>query len=197
MLRSFNSSVKNIFSAFCEVLFPPLCVICKERSKTKLFCPPCWELCAFPDPAERCPHCSIQSDGLCRQCVKKPIFSFTHAFIFEETAPAFYLTRLESETIASFAIYAFIQLEWPVPDIIIPMPDCKEIALKFSEMLEKPLARTDPETIEEDKILLIMNRNSSVEQLRKVLGELSVTSPKRGFILSLFQPKSMENSRYY
>lgn len=189
MLQSFNSSVKSVFSAFCDLLFPPLCVICKERSKTKLFCPACWELCTFPDPVDRCPHCYSHSEGLCRRCVNKPIFSFTHAFIFEETDPAFHLARIDSETVAAFAIYAFIQLDWPIPDIVIPTPESREIALKFAEMLERPLGKIDPETIEEGKILLIFNKNQSIEDLQKVLRKLSLASPKRGFIISIFEPR--------
>ncbi|HSX13072.1 MAG TPA: hypothetical protein VLE96_01445 [Chlamydiales bacterium] len=189
MPLSFSSSVKSVFSAFSDILFPPLCVICKERSQTKVFCPSCWSLCSFPDPVNRCPHCFIESEGLCRQCVTKPLLPFTLGCIFEETDPAFHLSKMEGETVAAFAINAFVHLEWPIPDLVIPMPGGREVANYFAEMLQRPLGSTDPEAMNEDQVLLVLNAFHSVEELDKVVKKLALASPRRGFILSLFMPK--------
>lgn len=95
---------------------------------------------------------------------------------------------MESETIAAFAILAFVNLDWPTPDLVIPMPGAKEIALHFAEMIERPLGKVDPEAMEEEQVLFVINYNSTVDELENVLKILSLASPKRGYILSLFMP---------
>lgn len=189
MSPSFSSSVKNVFSAFCDTIFPPLCVICKEHAQTKIFCPLCWGLCAAPDPIERCPHCFTESDGLCGQCQRSPRLSFTLANVFEETDPAFHLAKMDSDTVAAFAIYAWVNLDWTFPDLVIPMPGSKEIAFRFAEMIERPLGSLDVEAMDEEQTLLVFNCGGALEELEKAVRGLSFAAPKRGYVLSLFAPR--------
>lgn len=189
MRPSFSSSVKSVFSAFYDAIFPPLCVNCKERCSTKIFCPTCWELCSAPDPIDRCPHCFTESEGLCRTCKKNPHISFTQAQVFEETDAAFHLSKMDSDTVAAFAIYAWVNLDWPIPDLVIPMPGSKEVALRFAEMIERPLASFDIEAMDEEQTLLVFNCGSPLEEVERAVKSLALASPKRGYVLSLFCPR--------
>lgn len=190
MIRNFSSSVKNAFLTFYkiwrDILFPPLCVICKEKRDTKIFCPLCWELCAFPDPAGRCPHCFVESDGLCRKCIKNPRLKFTQGFVFEETPPAFHLARQDSETVVAFMLAAWAKLNWEMPDLVLPMLGSKEVAFLFAEKIERPLGIWDIKAIEEELTLMVICVDSTMEEVEKALQILAKASPKRGYVLSLF-----------
>ena len=66
------------------------------------------------------------------------------------------------------------------------MPGSKEIAFLFAEKLEKPLGNWDIETIEEEQTLLVICVDSTIEDVDNALQILAKTTPKRGYILSLF-----------
>ncbi len=175
-----------------DLLFPPLCVICKERFEKKPFCPLCWDLCSLIDPVGRCPHCFEESQELCSRCRKKPWLVFTKAFVFEAVSPAFYLLQHHEDLMASFMICQWARLNWPVPDLVIAMPFMEMVAIHFSEKIQRPClffenqSLEDMEKIEEDLILLILDRGGLLESQKKVVQLLCATFPKRGYLLSLF-----------
>ncbi|MES2273292.1 MAG: hypothetical protein V4487_03790 [Chlamydiota bacterium] len=185
---------------FLDFIFPPLCLSCSERCSTKFFCPTCWELCAPPDPLERCRHCFgeiSQLGEVCGQCRKGPLLPIERAYVFEAGAPIWRFRKEEPSAIASFAVNQWIRLEWPVPDAIIPMPDpiSESITKAFASLLECPLVKAlrsegprfelKEGLIKEDLQLLLMNGSNSVESLRAAASALTEAFPKRTYLLSL------------
>ena len=194
------SSAKSVFSAcykiWRDMIFPPFCMSCGEPCETKLFCPDCWELCSPPDPAQKCPHCFEDSEGLCNRCRKAPLLPFSQAYVFDDVEPARLLVRQPSDIVAAFAMRSWIALDWLTPDVILPMPGSGEIALAFSEMIERPLAHLfagnrdghcDVEAINADQIILVIGEGGSLQEYKHAVKALSAAEPKRGYLLSLFQ----------
>ncbi len=144
------------------------------------------------DPMSRCPHCFEESEGLCFRCRKTPLMVFTKAFLFESFPSAFYLVKQNEDVIVSFLICGWARLDWQMPDLVIAAPTMEKIALQFSEKIEKPCLFlksylfSDVEKIEEDLVLLILDRGSGLEDQRKMVQSLASTFPKRGYLLSLF-----------
>ncbi len=70
---------------FLDLIFPPLCLACKERCRTKILCLECWALSELPDPVERCRHCFEEFDergNLCSQCLEKRLLPVMRAYVF-------------------------------------------------------------------------------------------------------------------
>lgn len=182
-----------------DFLFPPFCLACQERSSTKYLCPDCWQLSELPDPALRCRHCfeELYSNGdLCSQCRKNPILSAVRAAVFDPNAPARFLGLEPPEGLASFAIYQWIQLEWPLPDAVIPMPDSVSIAKVFADTIQCPFIRAlkgnceyRVDCLEEEGILLLIDRGNPIEKIQKAIISLSESFPKRIYLLTLFSLK--------
>jgi hypothetical protein len=194
MIPKFNFKGKSVFSAYCSILrdliFPPFCTSCEGPLDMKLFCSDCWSLCASPDPIDKCPHCFEDSEGLCSLCRRSPDLPFPQAYVFEDTEPAWILVRQQSDILASFMIRSWIQLDWEVPDVIFPMPGMEEVAFLFAEMIERPLAHfSDVDAIDEHQVILVIDQGSSLEELRKAIRSLSSASPKKGYLLTLFQTR--------
>lgn len=184
---------KNFCSGVLDVLFPSLCVICKERFEKKPFCAACWDLCSLIDPLGRCPHCFEESEGLCRRCLKNPWLVFTKAFVFESVTSALYLERHRDDLMASFLICQWAKLSWPVPDIVVSMPHMEKIAFDFAEKIERPCISLfksswifDAEKIDEGLVILLLDRGSPFENQREAARSLCSSFPKKGYLLSLF-----------
>jgi hypothetical protein len=128
--------------------------------------------------------------------VKGPRLPFTGAYVFEETEPARLLAQQSSDIIAAFALHAWVSFDWEVPDVIIPMRGAGGIAVVFSEMIRRPVAnlfthnrglRCDVDAIDEGQILLIINVDSPLEECTQAIRQLIGASPRRGYLLNLFQ----------
>ena len=190
-------SMKNLLQAFVDFIFPPLCLACRERCSTKFLCPDCWLQCSLPDPIERCRHCFEELDGrgnLCAQCRKNRILPIERAYVFDPESPARYLGTEAIDAMASFAFLQWIQLEWPLPDALIPMPDADSIAIgsALAHLLDIPFLRAlrsdceyKEDRLEEDEILLLFDVSNSIERLQKGAVALSEAFPKRIYLLSL------------
>jgi hypothetical protein len=116
------------------------------------------------------------------------------AYVFDPESPAFHLGCEAVDPMAGFAIVQWIQLEWPMPDAIVPMPDPDSTAIgkSFARMLDRPLAKAlrpnceyIEDRLEEEGELLLFDVSNSVELLRKAAFALSEAFPKRTYILSL------------
>jgi hypothetical protein len=171
-----------------DFLFPPLCRCCQEECETLYLCPACWSLSELPDPVERCRICFNERDrdhSLCTQCGEKPPLPATRAYVFESNAPIGRLGFDFPEAYAAFAYYQWVQLEWPLPDAIVSMPDrdSRAIAKVFASLLELPLIsyRDDLDQLE----LLLFDACNSLEIIRNETYKLVESFPKRIFILSL------------
>ncbi len=185
--------------SFIDLIFPPLCLACEEKCETKFLCPNCWQLCALPDPVERCRHCFEELEdrktNLCIQCRARRILPVVRAYVFDPESPARCLGLEAIEAIASFALIQWIQLEWPMPDAIVPMPDSDSLAIGsfFATLLDRPFVRAfradysyKEERLEEGQELLLFDISNSMQNLQKAVFTLSESFPKRIYLLSLF-----------
>jgi hypothetical protein len=185
-------------TAFLDLIFPPLCIACKNRCSTRFLCPNCWHLCELPDPVDRCRHCFEELDeraNLCKQCRHTALLSSVRGFVFDSESPARCLGLEATEAMAGFALIQWIQLEWPLPDAVIPMPDADSrlIARTFADWLQLPFVKVlnaqgkyCEDLIEEDLVLLVIDAANPFQKLREADQALREAFPKRTYILSLF-----------
>jgi hypothetical protein len=164
----------------------------------RFLCSSCWALCELPDPADRCRHCFEELDqrgNLCSLCRDKPILNAVRATVFDSESPGRYLGLDSPDAMAGFALLQWIQLEWPMPYAIVPMPDpeSQAVAKAFAALLDLPYIQAlqgDGEyregRLEEDEYLLLIDVSSSVAKLKKATDSLVGAFPKRIFLLTLF-----------
>lgn len=128
--------LKRVINSLVNLLYPPLCLHCDESidDKTALFCSSCQTLLTLIPPEERCSRCfslrDISEQKLCSECRQ----NFTHftsmAAAFDYMGPAATLVKKMkyadqpylSRGGGAFLAAQFLQLQWPVPDIVIPVP---------------------------------------------------------------------------
>ncbi|HSX37249.1 MAG TPA: hypothetical protein VLE95_00275 [Chlamydiales bacterium] len=187
-------------SKWLDVIFPPICKSCKEPCNTRLFCLPCWEECALPDPALRCRHCfEEEEDEICPQCRNKPQLAFPSAFVFETSSPALYLCQAAieecPEVLASFAFVQWERLGWPIPDVVIPCPGSLLVAKPFACLLNRPCFNVlrswngnwscDTSVLNEDRCFLLFSMENSMDDLASGIDALIQAFPKKIFVLTL------------
>ena len=190
--------VASVFKDWLDFIFPPLCDCCKEPCETTFLCPGCWELCSLPDPAERCRHCFAEKgEEICPACRIKAEFPFPSAFVFESTPPVFHLCikgKEEPEIAAAFALVQWERLDWPIPDSIVPLPGCRDLAKIFAAWLERPCAdvlqcsrgwNCDVDGLEENQLILVICRAATADEIRGAAEALYEAFPKKIFVLSL------------
>jgi len=116
------------------------------------------------------------------------------AYVFDPESPAYRLGLEAIHAMASFTFLQWIQLEWPLPDVIVPMPDRESVAigLSFALLIDRPFARAlrgdceyKENRLEEDQEVLLFDVSNPVEQLRKAALSLSESFPKRVRLISL------------
>jgi hypothetical protein len=151
----------------------------------------------LPDPVERCRHCFEELDGkgnLCLQCRKEKWLPIVRAYVFDPESPAHFLGTEALDAMAGFALIQWIQLEWPLPDGIVPMPDADSIAIggALARQLNVPFIRAlnsdwsyKEDRLEEDQELLLFDVSNSIEKLKKAAYALGEAFPKRVYLLSL------------
>lgn len=189
--------LRSILNAWGDLFFPPFCLSCQSRSETKLFCPSCWTLCAPPDAEGRCNLCFEEAEeSVCARC-RQNALPFLKAHVFERFAPPLYLARERSDMVPFFALHQWAKLSWSIPDAVVPMPNAKSLALAFAKGIERPFANVlrprrddswecDREVLEENQVLLLIDQESSWADLHRATQALAETSPKKGYVLSLF-----------
>jgi hypothetical protein len=116
------------------------------------------------------------------------------AYVFDPESPARFLGIEAIDAMASFAYLQWIQLEWPLPDAIIPMPDADSLAIgrALAQLLNVPFIRAlrydgeyKEDRLEEDQILLLFDVSNSMERLQRSAFAISEAFPKRIYLLSL------------
>lgn len=185
-------------SQLLDFFYPPLCLSCQERSSTRFLCPNCWLFCALPDPVDRCRHCFEELDqrhDLCKRCRDEPALAATRAYVFDPASPAHYLGLDAPEAMAGFAYIQWLQLEWPAPTALIPMPDRDSISIgrALADLMEIPFIRAlafdgiyKEGRLEEDEMLLLFDVSNFIDQIQKAAHSLADASPKKIYQLSLF-----------
>ncbi len=125
---------KRIAHSFLDLLYPPLCLHCGESiaAEEPLFCASCLEELVLIDPAHRCPFCFQEHEmatlSACLECRRHPPIFNRLAAACDELGPAkTLLARLKSRPALAKGAGAlmaaqFLKLEWPFPDLIVPVP---------------------------------------------------------------------------
>lgn len=141
MKQILNKATKSVLS----LLYPPLCIHCKEGlySDIHLLCANCLDLLELIDPSERCPYCFSSSycieNKVCGDCRKRhPIFNGLAAS-FDYVGPAATLIRklkysdqvYLAKGCGAYLAAQFLRLDWPMPDVIVPVP------IAFTHWLER------------------------------------------------------------
>ncbi|EKE08346.1 MAG: hypothetical protein ACD_17C00218G0002 [uncultured bacterium] len=193
-----RKSFWGFFNSILDCFYPPLCIHCNERTDLISLCSQCWQLSQLPDPVLHCKYCFdllTDEQSLCAQCKQKPLLPVRRAFVFDKGAPAHLLGMHQAEGLAGFAVFQWIQLEWPFPDAVIPMPDTssKKIGRAFADLLNVPFIQAlkpsyayVEERLEEDQALLIFDVRNDWEFLHKCATSLSEAFPKKMYVLTLF-----------
>ncbi|MBS4167406.1 hypothetical protein PARA125_000027 [Parachlamydia sp. AcF125] len=121
-----------------HLIYPPICLECQGslQNPESVFCYFCSEQLSLINPRERCCYCFepkhvFREDvQLCKRCaLRAPLFRGMGA-AFDYFGPAATLvTHLKdfnkpylAEGAGAFLAYQFFQLQWPIPDLIVPVP---------------------------------------------------------------------------
>ena len=129
--------LREVGSSFLDLIYTPLCLHCDEpldRSQP-LFCSYCLPLLIPINPIQRCPFCfssdfDPQLQKCCDVCMQKPPSVRKMASVFDYEGPASTLIKklkyggqpYLAEGAGAYLAAQFVQLDWPMPDCIVPMP---------------------------------------------------------------------------
>lgn len=157
--------LRCISQAFINLLYPPLCLHCQAamHNDTHLLCDPCVELLELINPAERCPQCFsanyCSNKRLCNECLQRAPILDGIAAAFDYVGPAASLVRklkyanqpYLAKGCAAYLAAQFLQLNWPMPDVIVPVPislthllergynQSMQLSLHLAEILQVPV----------------------------------------------------------
>lgn len=133
-----------MLQALSDLFYPPICLQCGAaiEKHPAILCDICLSLLELIDPEERCPACFSshysKETGKCGDCQKNSHI-YQSAAAFEYTGPAATLVkRLKysnqpylAKGLAAYLIAQFVRLNWPKPDLVIPVP------IAFTHLLER------------------------------------------------------------
>ena len=138
---------------FLNILYPPLCLHCEEHLEKDrtLFCTVCLEQMAPIDPEGRCRICFAEEHP-CQRCMARTVAIKRQAaacsYFGSARTLAAYLKKGNTQFLsaaASLMLLQFSHLEWPLPDLIVPIPGslwerCKK-GKNINTLLAKEMAR--------------------------------------------------------
>lgn len=128
---------KSIGRSFLDLLYPPVCLHCKEiieACQERLFCSECLQLLTLIEPDERCPYCFAEREmaklSACLGCRRNPPKLDGIASACDNMGPArTLLNSIKSGDRPYLANGAgalmaaqFVRLQRPFPDLIVPIP---------------------------------------------------------------------------
>lgn len=195
----------SFFRSLVDLVFPPICVSCKEVTQLKYLCENCWLQSSLLDLNGRCTHCfdEIEEGVLCARCARNPLLPFQRAAVFDRQSPIFEVLNPDHAiAAASFAYYQWLKLDWAEPDLIISIPpDKSKVCRAFSDLCSKPNPKLfrriawplqtekwevfEP-LIEEHSTVLLFDEGASLKQLQLATTALSAAFPKKVYLISLF-----------
>lgn len=134
-----------MISHLLNFLYPPCCLHCDALidEKKAFLCPSCFSLLSLINPIRRCNSCF--NDGLldgqliCQICEKNPPPWEFGASAFDYEGPAASLIiamkygncSYLAKGLSGFMAAQFLSLNWPLPDLLIPVP------VSFSRFMER------------------------------------------------------------
>lgn len=129
--------MKQVIHSFLDFLFPPLCLHCGDliTKKKSLLCTICSNLLQMIEPKGRCLYCFNEMDheqkqNICPRCIRKSSIFHRIASVFDYIGPAATLVKklkygnqpYLAKGAGAFLTAQFIKLNWPIPDLIVPVP---------------------------------------------------------------------------
>jgi ComF family protein len=116
-------------------IFPPLCIHCSSQTKSSKFpfCQTCFGTLEKICPQERCAWCfSEKEEGspFCRNCRDYPLGLKGVAAVFEHFGTSSSLLKEWkichrpdlAKGLAAWLALQFTELNWPIPELIVPIP---------------------------------------------------------------------------
>ena len=132
----FKKPFNLLFGALKEFAYPSICLHCLQINdhKNKHLCADCLTHLKFIDPQERCQSCFIyledSTQKICLPCLQSS-YPFTKVgAVFDYTGPAKTLVKAfkyENQPylasgLSSYLALQFLELNWPMPNLIVPVP---------------------------------------------------------------------------
>ena len=149
------------FSRILDFIYPPICIHCGEvvRGKDSLLCNLCGSFLELLDPKDQCPFCFAHSHTKSKRCLIKDSVIYRAAAALEYGGPASSLVKqlkydrqnYISKGLAAFLVSQYLRLNWPKPDVVIPVPQAflqsmirgynhsYLIAKDFAHMIQAPV----------------------------------------------------------
>lgn len=137
ILNSLANAAKIALTHTRNLLYPPICLHCDGilDNDKEVLCSDCMKLLVTIQPIERCPFCFTSNyegphEFCCPQCRIDPLPLKRIAAVFDYEGPAASFVRqlkyggmpYMAKGCGAYLAYQFIELGWPLPDVIIPMP---------------------------------------------------------------------------
>lgn len=130
--------MRKLLKSFLHLVYPSLCLHCEIllENPDYLLCQDCLLLLKLIDHQERCPRCFSErycpEQRICDECFKhsRRWALAKAAAAFDYAGPAATLIRkikygdqpYFTKGAAAYMVTQLIQLEWPLPEVIIPVP---------------------------------------------------------------------------
>lgn len=158
-----QSLAAKVIQSFASLVYPSVCLHCKELMDPDfpLLCLCCMQFLELVDPQQRCMYCfssDISSNSCCQACFKKKP-SLRIASAFDYIGPAETLIKQMkyanlsylAKGIGAFLAAQFMKLNWPTPDVVVPVPialtkwidrgfnQSELIAQEFAKILNLPV----------------------------------------------------------
>ncbi|MBT3394663.1 MAG: ComF family protein [Waddliaceae bacterium] len=165
--------ITPLLDSIVDFISPPTCLHCESPllQRDALFCTTCGELMTLTPHHERCPRCFSAHYNTrrrkCSQCTKeKPIFKGCASAFEYEGPPATLIKKMKyhrqpflAKGAGAYMTAQLITLDWPLPDIIVPVPMPRMRLIQRGYNQAKLLAETIGHTIERP-VLDILNKPS-------------------------------------
>ena len=139
-----------------DFIYPPLCLHCEEKVTTSgsLLCDTCGSLFELLSQKDQCPYCFAHEHNKNNPCQIRNSAIYRAAAALEYSGPAATLVKQLkyhrqshiAKGLGAFLTTQFLSLNWPTPDIIIPVPQTffQRVSRGYnhSELLAKALAES-------------------------------------------------------
>lgn len=125
--------MNSFLRSLVDFVYPPFCFHCSSAMSESrgLLCEPCEQILDLIDPSSRCPRCfSEDFEKSCFFCNKNTPLFYRLASAFDYVGPAASLIKqlkyckldYLAETLAAFLVAQLSRLDWPLPDVLVPVP---------------------------------------------------------------------------